>query len=257
MFLRTVFLSQLLSAAFSALPVVASPFVTSPGVASYPALPLTGDNIGDWTPSGWTVIFTARGDLDKDGRTDLALIIESKEKMPEDRSWPGTDWSTEDEARTLVILFARKEGGYRLAVQDHRVILRAGEGGIMGDPLEGLLIRNGVVVLQYYGGSAWRWSIIAGFRYQGGAFHLIGYTRESFNIHTGEHEETDYNLSTGKARFSKWRDGNCQPCRNKKACLNTDMCESGQRQIYDKIQWKHPGRQKISLSNFFCWRPPE
>ncbi|UOQ71963.1 hypothetical protein [Hymenobacter cellulosilyticus] len=36
---------------------------------------------------------------------------------------------------------------------------------MMGDPFQGIAIKNGYFSLEYYGGSAWRWTHITTFKY--------------------------------------------------------------------------------------------
>jgi len=144
-------------------------------------------------PPGWHVLIAedepvkAQGDLNKDGIMDIAAVIE------------GT--SSEDTAppRSLLIAFGDKERGYRLSIIADKVLLKAEEGGVWGDPFESLEINRGSVVVSHYGGSNWRWYQKYRFRYQNDDWYLIGATTGSYFNGTPMEsvEEDDYNLLTG------------------------------------------------------------
>lgn len=152
----------------------------------------------DWTsliPEGWHVLeknegepVVVEGDLNKDGIPDIAAIIEKK--------------TTGEEAppRALLIAFGHKDNSYTLSIIADKVILRADEGGVWGDPFENLSIDRGSVVISDYGGSNWRWYNKYRFRYQDNDWYLIGATMGSYFTGTTTREnadEEDYNLLTG------------------------------------------------------------
>ncbi|WP_334076643.1 hypothetical protein [Paenibacillus sanfengchensis] len=144
-------------------------------------------------PPGWHILLVedkpakAEGDLNKDGIMDVAAVIE------------GT--SSEDSAppRSLLIAFGDEERGYRLSIIADKVLLKADEGGVWGDPFESLEINRGSVVISDYGGSNWRWYHKYRFRYQDNDWYLIGATTGSYFNGTPMEsvEEDDYNLLTG------------------------------------------------------------
>lgn len=151
---------------------------------------------GDWAsliPPGWHILLAddepvkAEGDLNKDGIMDVAAVIEGI--------------SSEDTAppRSLLIAFGDKEQGYRLSIIADKVLLKADEGGVWGDPFESLEINRGSVVVSHYGGSNWRWYQKYRFRYQNDDWYLIGATTGSYFNGTPMEsvEEDDYNLLTG------------------------------------------------------------
>lgn len=154
----------------------------------------TKDDINSVVPSGWGILIKdapviAEGDLNKDGIKDVATIIEQIE-------------SERDEApsRALLIAFGTKDNSYSLSIIADKVILKADEGGIWGDPFESLSIERGSVVVSDYGGSNWRWYNKFRFRYQDNDWYLIGATMGEYfagNATQEEANEEDYNLLTG------------------------------------------------------------
>jgi len=129
------------------------------------------------------------GDLDKDGVDELVVVF------ARDTLWESS------EPRDFVI-YKQKEGKWDVWFENDNVILRADEGGIMGDPFyEGVEIKNGVIHISHNGGSSWKWGYTSKFRYQDGDFYLIGHN--SINGKVCEYwEEADYNLSTGKCIYT-------------------------------------------------------
>lgn len=151
---------------------------------------ITG-NIYDFIPEGW-IILEQNGekaikecDYDKNGNTDLVFVIE---KVSDN----GTT-----APRTLVVARGNGDWTYTPAVEAKNAVFSADEGGIWGDPFEGIEIRNGSLYLHFYGGSSWRWEKTYQFRYQDGDWYLIGATDSFINISTNEGTVKDYNLLTG------------------------------------------------------------
>lgn len=147
-------------------------------------------------PTGWHILepylgekALAKGDLNKDGIPDLAMVIEKN--------------SVKGEAspRSLLIAFGGKNNTYTLSIIAKNVILQADEGGIWGDPFDSLTIDRGSVLVSDYGGSNWRWYNKYRFRYQDQDWFLIGSTRGSY--FTGattmdQADEDDINYLTGQ-----------------------------------------------------------
>ncbi len=157
-----------------------------------PVLPAKGRDLQSLLPAQWKVIEEAEGDLNKDGKADLAAIIEYTGKPAQDSAPP----------RTIFIALRNAENEYILSAQADRAILLANDGGMMGDPLAGLSINRGSFIVSYYGGSNWRWTEALRFRFQNNEWALIGYTTEWFFIfaeheNSAENESKDYNLLTG------------------------------------------------------------
>lgn len=147
-------------------------------------------------PEGWYILkkmtgefAIAEGDLNKDSISDIAAVIEES-----------IDDADVAPSRALLIAFGSSNGSYTLSIIADRIVLKADEGGVFGDPFEDLSIDRGSVLVSDYGGSNWRWYNKFRFRFQDEDWYLIGATMgEYFNgTHTQENaDEEDYNLLTG------------------------------------------------------------
>jgi len=137
-------------------------------------------------PQGWNVLNAVEGDLSKDSRKDVAAVLE------------GPASAEASAPRKLIILFKKTDGSYVLSAETQKAILKSDEGGVWGDPFSGISINRGSVLVNHYGGSNWRWSNCYRFRFQDGAWYLIGATEKSFNTNTKtDYVRDDYNLLTG------------------------------------------------------------
>lgn len=135
------------------------------------------------------VLAQVNGDLDKDG-VDEKVVVYSR-----DLEWESSS------PRDLVI-YKQKEGNWEKWVETENAILHADEGGMMGDPFYGdIIIAKGILEISHSGGSSWKWGYTDKYRYQNGAFYLIGYTH-LYGKPCEYWENIDYNLSTGDCVFS-------------------------------------------------------
>ncbi|MCT4509026.1 MAG: hypothetical protein N4A48_09760 [Tepidibacter sp.] len=147
-------------------------------------------------PTGWNILKSAEGDLNKDGIIDKAVAIEKTNK-------------TElDSPRNLLIFFGNKDGSYTLSIKAEKAILVVSEGGPFGDPFKDMVIDRGSVLLKFFGGSS-RWYKRYRFRYQDNGWYLIGATEGGFEELNGEMvpDEIDYNLITGDYIITTPKDG--------------------------------------------------
>lgn len=136
------------------------------------------------TPEGFTKLQEAKGDLDKDNQEEMVIVYDTKKE---------TELGTERQLH----IFKKEGGGWKLWHQSVGAVLPSEHGGMMGDPFEGISIERGSIVVSHFGGSKDKWSYTHRYRYQNGAWQLIGAT-----INYGAVCETwknyDYNLVTGK-----------------------------------------------------------
>lgn len=148
-------------------------------------LPVNGNNLETFIPQGWKLKDSVEGDLNNDSLSDIAAVIEKDGDM--DFSYP----------RIFFILLQNQNKSYNLSVKSEKLILKANEGGVWGDPYESIIIDRGSILVNFYGGSNWRWSNKYRFRYQDSDWYLIGTTTESFHTGSGEGTYEDYNFLTG------------------------------------------------------------
>ena len=213
-----------------------------------------------WTEKGWTVLFEAKGDLNGDGVEDYAAIIEAPEgeNQPEN-ACEGEEGYSEAPTRRLVIALD-EAGTLKVAADEPRVILRRDEGGVFGDPLEGLGIERGAVVISHYGGSRWRWGNTLRFRLDDGEWRLIGLTDFSLDSAYGNIIEYDYNALSGKMKLSVeiGQDNEepvCVACRTGEDCPEQNGCYAGSRAAKAGATWFKIGpKPSVTLAGFRCWQ---
>ena len=172
--------------------------VLAQGVA-FPKFGKPVRSAGELALPKWHVKDSAGGDLNRDQRTDMAVVLEYSDSVVEMR--PDSTENT-GHPRILVILFQDSATGeYRVACQQNTYLLREGEGGMSPDPYDGITINNNNVLTMNFdfvkGVHAYK------FRWQNGDFYLIGATSA---WHTASAREYwDYNFSTRRADHT-WED---------------------------------------------------
>lgn len=182
----------------------------------------TSKDIYGLIPREWKILEKVKGkpeivegDLNKDGISDIAAVIE------------GVSETEKSSSRALLIAFGNKDKTYTLSIIANKSILRVDLGGVWGDPLESISIDRGSVAITFYGGSNWRWYRTYRFRYQENNWYLIGATLGSYfdgKVTRENADEEDYNLLTGDYIVKKTNDNGNQITtkenRGKKALVN-------------------------------------
>jgi len=221
----------------------------------YPVLPSSGAAVDELVPDGWKVMVQASGDLNQDGRDDLAVIIERLETAKHERACGKEGYDSHAAPRILLIALAA-DGGYQLAGSDNGVVLRSDEGGVWGDPFQSLEIARGTVVLTHYAGSAWRWGVVQRFRFQNEGWYLIGHTESSHHTVSEQMSEYDYNLSTGKVAIKATSAEGGPGCRRGlkgEACPRSKDCSKAETRVTKKVTWKKVPRDGLpKLGGMAC-----
>jgi hypothetical protein len=174
---------------------------TSAQAFSYPKLAVQANSIAAIVPSNWAAIDTIYGDLNNDHREDMVLILEFKDQINEVRAYGDADTEIIKEfqrPRIMGIYFKNGQNHYTFALQNNNFILREKEGGIYGDPYEGISITQNVLHLNFIGGSNWRWKLNYHFKYQNQDWVLIGAKNRYYHNASGELDEKEYNFITKK-----------------------------------------------------------
>jgi hypothetical protein len=179
-----------------------------PDVA-YPALAHHAASPEAFAPAHWSVEAKAVGDLNGDGRPDLAFVLRDHDprNVLVNKDGLGPD-PFDTNPRILVVAFANPGGGYDLATQNHGLITRPTESNIDDafDASDGLVIRRGaVIVTLHLFANAGGWtagSMSYAFRYQHGRFELVGYDSDMIQRNSGETDDLSVNYSTGKVKVS-------------------------------------------------------
>ena len=173
-------------------------------------VPETADTAAKFVPNGWRLESETlkEADLNGDGRPDAAFVISH-----------GGDANDSVVVKHLLVLALRGgDGKLHVSVVNDAAVLDGDEGGVFGDPFQGLTVERGVVAIQHYGGSRDRWSFTHKYRFQNGQWELIGLQVGSTDTLDLEHyDDQDINLSTGlvnaKKRGRDGRDGEIIPTR--------------------------------------------
>jgi hypothetical protein len=175
---------------------------TSAQSFKFPVAPEQGKTIKSLLPSQWKVIDSIKGDLNNDNQEDLALVLEFYAAVKESRAYGDNDSEIVNELqkpRMLAIYF--KQGkNYKLALQNNNFILRSEEGGAMGDPLRPMKIAENTLVLNYEGGSGWKWKLNYAFKHIDGNWQLINAVNCSFQDGSEVMKKTEYDFLKKKQK---------------------------------------------------------
>jgi hypothetical protein len=140
--------------------------------ASDLSMPITGRQLADFVPVGYKILRHGKvtGDLNHDGRPDVAFALGQVEEEDTVR------FQDDLPARQLFVLLGTP-AGYKLVGQSMKAVW-CKTCGSNGDPFAGLAIKRGVLLIKHDIGGSRGHSQTDKFRYQKGAFYLIGQTQE-------------------------------------------------------------------------------
>jgi len=116
-------------------------------------------DLAGFIPTGYTILDTVSGDLNRDAIPDMILIL----KRPDEDSL--SEISDTDIQRPLLILIGQPDRSYKLAARNDSAVNCVKCGGPMGDPYQETVIKNGYFSNEYYGGGWHRWSRTVTFKY--------------------------------------------------------------------------------------------
>jgi|ADGO01.1.fsa_nt_gi hypothetical protein len=158
----------------------------------YPRLPAKAKKLSKFIPTGWHIRDSASGDLNNDGRPDLAFTLEYKEAVLEARPDSIPNFAR---PRLLVILLKDpKRAQYHLHLQHNTFVLREGEGGMNPDPPTHVRIRNNRLVLEI---EFTRSSIYYTFEFRDNDFYLVA--ASTVNASSDAIESWEYDFLKGRA----------------------------------------------------------
>jgi hypothetical protein len=177
----------------------------------YPALPASATSVQGFVPHGWTLESSEAGDLDGDGRPDLAFALHMADPANVLKNEGGFCGEMIDSnPRILGVALAQPGSGYRLVVQNHSLVPRrdnacaddwfAADGEMGG----GLAIKRGAMVVtlgRFMSAGGWGMGRTAfTLRWQGNALRLIGFDMENTQRNSGETASLSINYLTRKVR---------------------------------------------------------
>ena len=159
--------------------------------AVYPSLPETAGSAEAFVPAGWAIEVLEKGDLNKDGRDDLLLVLKEDNPanmMTNDPESPGADeWDANP--RILAVAFALKKGGYALVLKSDDFLPRHDDPCI-DDPFGGAEIADGAIEIRFHlWANAGTWYTSDSkftFRYRDKGFRLVAYANYTTKRNTGQ-----------------------------------------------------------------------
>lgn len=161
--------------------------------------------MNSFVPEGWKIIEKANGDLNKDGISDAAFVIQ--ETNP-DNITVEYEIEMNKNPRELLILFGTAESDcYTLNTRSETFIVTH-EDEIMDDPFQGIEIVKGTLKIEFnlfYNMGSWTTSgYTYVWRFQDDSFKLIG--ANSTEFHRGDGGGTDFsaNFSTNKYSITRY-----------------------------------------------------
>ncbi len=142
---------------------------------------------------GYEMLDYITGDLNADKRSDAILILKVA----------GEDTVLFDEIkRPLLLLLRQPNGRLKLAKRNDDMVLCRSCGGVFGDPYAGTSIKKTTFIINFYGGSSWRWGYEYTFSYNAAAKNWL-LTRESDeSYHDGDPEATMKKNIIGAVEFA-------------------------------------------------------
>jgi hypothetical protein len=191
---------SLLSLLLVAVPAAAPGQLIDIPPVRYPDVPVAARAAEGFVPAGWGIVARESGDLNADGRQDLAVLMQMRDRA-NILSVPVGDETVafDTNPHLLAVAFGAPGGGYRLAASNHGLFLRPIQPFTGDDPPgdETIRIERGGLLVSFgylRGQASYR------FRWQRGAFRLIGY--ESSGASGGCVETISINYLTRRARVS-------------------------------------------------------
>ncbi|HEY8381100.1 MAG TPA: hypothetical protein VIL09_03015 [Microvirga sp.] len=176
--------------------------------AAYPNLPAKARSAEGFAPPGWVVEASVEGDLNGDGRPDLALVLrQSNPAFRIDHDGLG-EKPLDTNPRLLAVAFRQAGEDYALALSNHTLIPRreipAAEDHFSPEDLS---IARGTlrVRLSWFmsAGSYETFSVTYTFRHQANRFELIGYDRTDVHRGSGGMTEISINYLTGRMKTER------------------------------------------------------
>jgi len=183
------------------------------------------------TPSNFKKLGEAKGDLDKDGKEELAIVFDTGRP---------TDMGTQRE----LCIYKIKDGEWRLWHKAIGIVLPSEHGGTKGDPFQAIEIKRGSIVINHFGGSRQVWAYNHIYRFQQNNWYLIG-ASISYFASCEYFQNFDYNLSTGKINIEI----TTEKCNEKDDLISSNIKKSSvsmkqKAVLMDSFQ---PGLTKVNL----------
>ncbi len=186
--------------------VMATPAVAQDVIipeVTYPTLVAEASSAEGFVPKGWKLDHRQSGDLNGDGLDDLMLVLidDDPRNLVSHESFSENPVNTNP--RILAVAFAEKSKAYRLVLENHTLIPRIVE-PVFEDPFQkdGSVVSNGTMKISLYAFGSAIWQPVLQFRYDHGAFELIGFEGNVSDRFSGVTTGTSVNYLTGQAEIT-------------------------------------------------------
>lgn len=126
----------------------------------------------DFTPEGYVLFKTYKGDLNRDEYEDMVAVFNA------------VDSNDEMLNRAVMLLTSNADGQLTMAALNKEGAYCRECGGVMGDPFVEVVIKNGYFTIEHFGGSREKWTDDPTFKYneEDGKWYLH---RHSKQVHDG------------------------------------------------------------------------
>lgn len=157
------------------------------------------DELLKFVPANYSILDSARGDLNLDGLMDYILAVRV---AGEDTLY---DLTHDSPKRPLMILLQDSNNELKLAKRNENIVYCTNCGGVFGDPYSGITIKDGYFSVEHYGGSSWRWTRIITYKYSKEENEWFLHKDGSDSYHSSEPEKVTSKVKTtkdfGKVKF--------------------------------------------------------
>ena len=181
---------------------------------AYPSLPDRAAGAAGFVPAGWLLEASASGDIDRDGRSDLAMVLRMND--PANVIPGGTEGFCGDtldtNPRIVAVALAEAAGGYRLGTSDNELMPRRDNPCALdwfgapeqkhrarGDPHRSRALHER--------GRLGHGATSFTFRWEDAGLRLIGYDFSNVRRNTGDVTGISINYLTGRAKLTRGRMG--------------------------------------------------
>jgi hypothetical protein len=182
---------------------------------SYPIINKEGRVISDFIPNSWSLLSSAKGDLNNDTYEDIAIALQFKDSITITNNKQGRSDTVITQPRLLAILFwDNSTKKYFLKEQSNTFILNY-DNPNMDDPFDELKIKTGHLIINFriwYSDGNWTTNDSYKFQFQDDNFALTEYDSYSSYRTSEEYKgckinfiTKKYNITTGTTINGKYK----------------------------------------------------
>jgi hypothetical protein len=172
----------------------------------YPVILARAASVKEFVPHGWVLEREAQGDLNGDGRPDRVFVLRQRDRRNIVPNADGIGMPALDtNPRMLAVVYADELGGFRMVLQDHRLIPRHVD-AIISDPFSDVFIQRGSikVSLEFFASMGTYDTFTRDFllRSENDCWRLIGLEDRYRHRGTGRTLDRSVNYLTGRMKVT-------------------------------------------------------